>query len=192
MAVVRRRRTCHRGHHPVRTAGEEPVKALRWWAVLVVLSVGVAFAIAYGQSIAERLDTAERDRAALAQQVRSLGGVPVAGPKGDNGVNGVNGRDGRDGVNGVNGADGSPGPTGPPGAMGEQGHVGDPGQPGPTGPAGPQGEPGPQGDAGPQGPAGPTGPQGDAGPPAEACPTGYAGEIVKVNGTDYFMCRKVD
>ena len=64
------------------------MKTLRWWAVLLALCVGVSYAIAYGSRLADRLDTAERDRAALAQQVRSLGGVPVAGPKGESGTNG--------------------------------------------------------------------------------------------------------
>ena len=79
------------------------MKTLRWWAAVVALAVGLAYAISGVRDVAERLSTAERDRAALAQQVRSLGGVPVAGPKGDDGTDG---RDGR------------PGPTGPAGPTG--------------------------------------------------------------------------
>lgn len=173
------------------------MKAIRWWLLLVVLAVGIAYAIAYGQNVAERIDTAERDRAALAQQVRDLGGTPVAGPKGDDGTNGRDGRDGK------NGSDGSAGPVGPTGAPGERGLPGSPGPEGQVGPAGPsgatgergpQGEQGPVGPTGPSGPQGPAGPKGDQGPPADACPVGYEGVIVKLEqggGSDYFLCRKV-
>jgi len=141
---------------------------VRWWLAILL----AAFIV--GAGVADRIDTrrqltaAEKDRAALAQQVRSLGGTPVAGPAG------VDGQDGAAGKDGVDGEDGSPGPTGPPGATGATG---------PTGPVGPSGPPGP---SGPQGPAGE---KGDQGEPAEACPSGYSGEIVKVEGKDYFLCR---
>lgn len=167
------------------------MKALRWWCVVVVLSVGVAYAIAYGMKLAERLDTAERDRSALAQQVRSLGGVPVTGPRGSDGKDGRNGLDGRDGSTGPSGPpgpSGSPGPAGPPGEPGTAGIQGAPGVAGSPGPEGVAGPPGPAGIPGPQGPAGP---QGDRGEPAEACPVGYTGAIVEIEKQDYFLCRKV-
>lgn len=166
------------------------MKTLRWWSVLVALSVGVAVAIAYGQNFAERLDTAERDRRALAQQVRDLGGTPVAGPKGNDGAAGPQGAPGTPGANGQDGKpgrDGNPGADGQPGPTGSPGPTGAPGEAGERGPAGLQGERGEQGLPGPQGPAGP---QGDKGDPAEACPTGYAGTVVKIEGQDYFLCRK--
>lgn len=158
------------------------MKAVRWWLLVLCLSAAVAYAIVYGQRLSERLDTAERDRAALAQQVRSMGGTPVAGPKGDDGRNGSDGR------NGVDGTPGPVGPSGPTGEAGPQGLPGPEGAPGPTGPAGPQGVTGPTGLPGIQGPAGP---QGDQGPAAEQCPTGYAGETVTLDDQDYFLCRKV-
>lgn len=170
------------------------MKAVRWWAIVVALSVGVAYAIAYGRGLSDRLDRAESDRTALAQQVRSLGGTPVAGPKGDDGMPGPAGPTGAPGpvgLNGVNGSDGSDGEAGADGAPGPSGSPGPEGAPGREGPAGSQGVPGPTGSPGIQGPAGP---QGDRGPAANMCPSGYEGAIVVLEeggGQDYFLCRKV-
>lgn len=166
------------------------MKALRWWLVVVTLSVAFAYGLAYGQGLADRLDRAERDRTALAQQVRDLGGTPVAGPKGSDGSNG---KDGRDGTNGNDGGPGPVGPSGTPGADGEPGPAGPQGVQGEPGVQGVQGPVGPSGAPGPVGPQGPAGPQGDKGEPAQACPEGYSGTIVTLSeggGAEYFLCRK--
>ncbi|WP_258904877.1 collagen-like protein [Actinokineospora sp. UTMC 2448] len=92
----------------------------------------------------------------LANQVRDLGGIPVAQP--------VVGAQGPAGEQGPQGLPGEPGPTGPPGKDGRDGTPGRDGAPGKDGAPGTDGAPGEPGVAGPQGPAGPPGP---------ACPEGY-------------------
>ena len=49
------------------------MKTVRWWLVVVALSAAIAYTIAYGRGLSERVGRAEADRTALAQQVRSLG-----------------------------------------------------------------------------------------------------------------------
>lgn len=118
--------------------------------------------------------------AALADQVRRLGGrpvvkpstlpTPVVGPKGDAGIPGVVG------AVGPQGEQGPPGPRGPRGATGARGPAGVDGQPGTPGPTGPRGEQGPAGPPGPQGERGEPGPPGDRGPQGQSgptCPDGY-------------------
>ena len=148
------------------------MKALRWWICLGVLAVALAWGLVQIKDVTDRLDQRDKTIAALSQQVRSMGGTPVAGPKGDAGQDGQTG---------------PPGPTGPAGPVGDKGADGKDGKDGDKGEAGP---PGPSGPSGPPGPQGPTGPQGDKGEPAEACPVGYTGETVQVAGKDYFMCRR--
>lgn len=138
---------------------------------------------------------------ALAQQVESLGGTPVAGPsgspgqpgeKGDKGDKGDPGEAGSpaptltpspgpSGPSGPSGLPGKPGDTvtGPPGASGEPGAVG---ATGPAGPSGPAGEKGDTGDTGPTGPAGPAGPN---------CPDGYSLQAPRWD-PDALVCMKDD
>lgn len=165
---------------------------------------------------ARRLQRAQGQVRALAQQVKSLGGEPVVapseapepvaglpellpglnglpgpvgppGPPGPPGPKGDQGARGLLGLLGPAGAPGPPGATGEPGTVGETGPPGAAGEPGPQGPAGP---PGPEGPAGPQGPQGPEGPAGPAGP---NCPDGFDGQVLTVvtpqGGTqDIFAC----
>lgn len=132
------------------------------------------------------LAQADRDRQALARQVRQLGGTPSAEPspsRGPIGLTGPSGPPGRGptpqeirdavakymnlhpaprGKAGPSGKPGPPGASGKPGPPGQAGASGPPGPPGPQGERGPQGEPGPAGPQGERGPEGPQGPQGDA------------------------------
>jgi len=127
--------------------------------------------------------------AALAAQVRRLGGRPVVqpstlptptpGPRGEPGAAGARGAAGQPGAPGPRGATGARGPAGPDGQPGIPGSRGDTGTQGPAGPAGPPGPQGPPGEQGPQGPKGDTGDQGPRGPqgdPGPTCPDGYTPE----------------
>lgn len=121
--------------------------------------------------------------AALAAQVRRLGGrpvvkpsalpSPVAGPKGDAGIPGA---PGSVGPQGEPGAVGPRGPRGATGARGPAGVDGQPGQPGPTGPRGDEGPAGPPGPQGERGEPGPQGERGEQGPPGPTCPAGYSAQ----------------
>lgn len=148
----------------------------------LLLGMVIAWIILSIQGMRTDLQQKGADVAALAQQVRDLGGKPVAGPRGEPGktVVGPQGPKGDQGEPGSPGASGSPGKTGTPGktgATGEPGAVGPTGPAGavgPTGPQGPQGDTGPAGPAGPQGPQGPQGEQGPQGPAGPNCPDGYS------------------
>jgi hypothetical protein len=127
----------------------------------------------------------------LAQQVRDLGGKPVAGPKGEPGV-GVTGPPGVDGEQGVPGPSGSPGSDGEDGrdgVDGSPGASGEPGPVGPTGPAGAQGDPGPAGPQGEPGPAGRDGVDGEDGAPGPNCPEGYSLQPPP-DDPDALVCRR--
>ncbi|HEY9415887.1 MAG TPA: hypothetical protein VIQ30_14080 [Pseudonocardia sp.] len=133
-------------------------------AVIAALS-WVQFSI---KSLGDELEQERANNAALANQVRSLGGQPVAeGKPGDKGP---------PGPPGPQGIQGSPGPQGPPGAPGKQGPIGLPGQSprcllepgrcvGPKGAAGSDGKPGTDGAQGSKGEPGAAGEKGDQGPP---------------------------
>lgn len=138
------------------------------------------------------LAQADRDRQALAHQVRQLGGTPSPRPTASRGPAGLAGRPGpsgprgpgptaqqvqdavnkylwmhpaprgRTGANGKPGTPGKPGTTGKPGTPGQNGQAGQNGASGPPGPQGPQGERGEQGPPGDRGPEGPQGPPGDS------------------------------
>jgi hypothetical protein len=165
----------------------KPRHALKSLGIAVALAVVLAGIVGTTAFFWNQLEQARADTAALAAQVRELGGQPVAaakpGQRGDQGPPGPQGPQGSPGPQGPPGAPGSPGPVGVPGQsprcllepskcagpkgsagqQGEQGKTGAPGKDGavgPAGPAGPQGEPGP---AGPQGPQGEAGPQGVTG-----------------------------
>lgn len=137
-----------------------------------------------------RLDDQQLTSKVLAEQLRSLGEVPVIEPAdpppsvrtipipgrpGAPGRPGTNGKPGRDGKTGQDGADGPPGSTGEPGAKGDQGPAG------------------PQGDRGPEGPAGPQGSPGTAQPGTYACPDGeyLRGFTVNADGSINLACAPV-
>lgn len=171
--------------------------AVRYWTVLALVSVAVAWSLVYAKGIK---DGREADRAtirALTDQVRELGGTPVAGPSGKDGAagpTGAAGRDGRDGQDGEDGTPGTPGSPGPSGAPGAPGAPGSPGEAGVDGSPGPVGPTGPAGPSGPQGPRGERGEKGDTGEPGTdvTCAEGYHPEdivIVPYQGT-YQVCRK--
>lgn len=157
--------------------------------VIVVIAAlsWVQFSI---KSLGNELEQSNADRSALADQVRSLGGQPVAegkpGARGDQGPMGPQGPQGIPGPQGIQGPIGVTGESpqcllmpskcvGPKGATGGTGTPGKPGEEGAQGPQGLQGESGPAGAAGPQGPAGPEGDQGPAGPDGPQGPAGPAG-----------------
>ncbi len=162
---------------------------LRWAVTVVALAAVLGAGLAWTKRTADQVSELQRDRRALAAQVRSLGGVPVAGPKGDDGAAGA---DGRDGLPGQAGADGKPGSDGKPGTDGRDGKTGAQGKPGADGKPGVQGPPGP---AGPQGPVGPAGLKGDKGEPGEKgeavmCPPSYEAVEYHERGADWIGCRK--
>lgn len=151
--------------------------------VIAVLS-WVQFSI---RSLGNELEQAGADNAALADQVRSLGGQPVAegkpGERGDVGPQGPRGPQGPPGIQGPRGPIGVAGQSPacllePTRCVGPKGAAGTDGKPGEAGAQGPQGEPGPAGEKGDQGPAGPQGDPGaagPAGPQGEPGATGPAG-----------------
>jgi hypothetical protein len=145
--------------------------AFKTLLLAVLSSVLLALLVGAGAFFWSELEQTKADNAALAAQVRSLGGQPVA-----------EGKPGSQGPPGPQGPQGPEGPQGPPGATGRQGPVGLTGQSpvclllpskcvGPKGADGSDGKDGTDGKDGAQGPAGPkgdtgaTGPQGDQGVP---------------------------
>lgn len=116
----------------------------------VILGVALAWILLAVQGLQDELRTSNDARDALARQVRSLGGTPVAGPPGSRGEPGKT-------------VIGARGPSGPPGPSGKPAPTITP-SPGPSGPAGPSGAPGADSTVpGPVGPTGPTGPAGQDG-----------------------------
>lgn len=152
-------------------------------ALAVLCSVILALVVGGGSFFWNQLEQAKADNAALANQVRSLGGQPVA-----------DGKPGDQGPAGDRGPQGPVGPQGPPGARGPigitgqspqclleptrcVGAAGSAGGRGVAGPQGPQGEPGTAGAQGEPGPAGPQGEQGIEGKPgADSTVAGPQGE----------------
>jgi hypothetical protein len=114
----------------------------------VALGVALAWILLSVQGLQDELRTSNDARDALAKQVQSLGGTPVAGPPGSRGEPGKT----------VIGARGPTGPSGPPG---EPAPTITP-SPGPGGPPGPSGAPGADSTV-----AGPTGPAGASGAPGQ-------------------------
>lgn len=177
------------------------------------VDVGYAMAAAVGllvlawivitiQSMAHDLHAKDSDIAALSQQVRALGGKPVAGPRGEAGksVVGPQGPKGDPGLPGPIGSTGPVGPIGPSGAPGKNGiagsngvgQTGAAGTNGAAGQQGPQGEPGPVGSTGPQGPAGADGKDGvdgKDGRDGQTCPDGYSLQAPAYD-PDALVCRK--
>jgi hypothetical protein len=156
----------------------------------LLCSAVLAVVVGAGAFFWNELEQTQADNAALAAQVRSLGGQPVAegkpggqgpaGPQGSQGPRGLQGIQGPPGIQGKQGPIGitgrSPqcllepsrcvGPSGPTGAAGERGE---------TGPQGPQGEPGATGEKGDQGPTGADGETGPQGEPGSVGPQGTQG-----------------
>lgn len=132
------------------------------------------------------LSKAERDRAALSQQVKDLGGTPVAGPRGSTGTPGRDGRNGNPGTAGAAGRDGADGSSGTPGTAGADGKDGSDGA---DGKAGTDGAPGRDGAVGPKGDQGE---QGIQGPPGPECPEGYTPTHVPIDFRDAIVCLKTE
>lgn len=133
-------------------------------SMALVAAVGLGAVVAWillsVQGLQNDLRTSNEARDALARQVQSLGGKPVAGPPGSRGEPGK----------AAVGARGPTGPEGPPGPAGKPAPTLTP-SPGPTGPAGPAGAPGADSTV-----AGPTGPAGQAGADGTNGADGAAGQ----------------
>lgn len=159
------------------------VAFLGWLAVQVV-------------ALSHDLRAANDARDALALQVESLGGKPVAGPPGSRGEPGesVVGPSGSPGSPGPPGASGKPAPTLTP-SPGASGAPGEPGEPGAdstvAGPPGASGQPG--ADSTVPGPAGPAGKDGADGQDGTDGTDGRppAGWTFTYLGATY-TCRPVD
>lgn len=135
------------------------------------------------------LSRAEKDRAALSQQVKDLGGTPVAGPRGSTGTPGRDGRNGDPGATGSPGRDGTDGTTGAAGAPGSDGKAGSDGADGAAGLPGRDGRDGADGAVGPKGDQGE---QGIQGPPGPTCPDGYTPTHTPINLRDAIVCLKTE
>ncbi|WP_306317191.1 MULTISPECIES: collagen-like protein [unclassified Streptomyces] len=174
-------------------------------AVLAALALGAVFAwiVLTIQGMAHDIKQKDIDVAALSQQVRELGGKPVAGPRGEAGksVSGPQGTKGEKGDRGNPGPSGSPGKSG---SNGDDGKTGEPGAGGSPGVAGEQGSQGEQGAQGSQGEPGPAGPKGDPGPAGadgkngadgkdgrdgQTCPDGYSLQPPPTD-PDALVCRR--
>lgn len=143
------------------------------WIIFAVILGGLAVAVVamavwlvnadkHLDELQDRADQGATAAVQLADQVRSLGAVPVVQPpapgqRGETGEQGPPGPRGPEGPPGLNGLPGIPGPSGAPGTPGADGAAGAEGKAGEPGPAGATGPPGPQGQPGPQGPACPDG-----------------------------------
>jgi hypothetical protein len=156
----------------------------------LLCSVVLAVVVGAGAFFWQELEQSKTDNAALAKQVRSLGGQPVAegkpgesgktgppGPPGQQGIPGRDGRAGKDGTTppcllsanrcvgaaGANGLDGKVGPTGPTGPTGSAGVDGKDGLPGEDGAPGKDGAQGAAGVDGKDGAPGQPGADGKDG-----------------------------
>lgn len=167
----------------------KPRHELKALLLAVAASLGLAVFVGTAAFFWTELQQTRNDNAALANQVRSLGGQPVA-----------EGKPGDKGPPGPQGPQGLPGPQGPPGAPGRQGPIGITGQSpqclleptkcvGPKGAPGSPGSPGSPGADGKDGTAGKTGLPGPAGPAGKDGTNGVDGAPGKdgvngVNGTN--------
>lgn len=165
------------------------------FAVLLLAGLAcLALVALWVQALTHDLREEREYNRALAQQVRELGGKPVAGPPGEPGQS-VVGPSGPPGLPGQDGVDGEPGPSGSPGEGGKDGSdgvngsdgaAGEPGAVGASGAAGPAGPPGPQGEPGPAGPQGEAGADGKDG---QTCPDGYSLQA-PADDPDALVCRR--
>jgi hypothetical protein len=160
-------------------------------AVGALILAGVAaLAIAF-VGISRDLQTSNANRVALAEQVRQLGGTPIAGAPGSPGPAGASGPPGASGAPGQPGSTGAAGTTGKPGPSGAPGQTGATGSPGPVGASGApgkdgtEGSPGPAGAQGEAGPAGPQGPQGEKGATGDPGPAPSGWTYTDGQGTTY-------
>lgn len=137
----------------VRAAARKRRRRGNWLSVVAAVFAAAALgAVLTGFLVLSRdLSEANTARDALARQVQSLGGTPVAGPPGSRGEPGKT----------VIGASGPPGPSGAPGKAAPTITP----SPGPTGAAGAAGLPG--ADSTVPGPAGATGAAGASGAPGQ-------------------------
>lgn len=173
-------------------------------AAAVAIGATIAWIVLAIQGMNHDLHSKDTDITALAQQVKGLGGTPVAGPSGVPGKNGAAGARGPKGDKGDPGPTGPIGPTGPvgspgptgstgkngaAGAAGANGADGTNGSNGEPGAAGASGPPGPEGPQGEPGPAGPQGEKGDKGDPGPSCPDGYSLQAPPYD-PDALVCRK--
>lgn len=146
-------------------------------ALSLLCSLVLAVVVGGGAFFWQQLERSRADNAALAKQVRSLGGQPVAegkpgqsGKDGPPGPPGTPGRDGRPGKDGTTppcllSANRCVGPAGPPGAIGKTGPVGPAGKDGAPGEPGKDGAPGKEGLPGKDGVDGADGKDGAPGQP---------------------------
>lgn len=182
------------------TRSEIRAEERRWrrgdfFAVVAAVALGAAFAwiVLSIQGMSSDLKDKDADIAALSQQVRNLGGKPVAGPRGASGKSVVGPRGPR-GSTGPAGASGKPAPTstpspGPSGASGAPGKDGaDSTVPGPSGSPGADSTvPGPSGPPGRDGVDGADGKDGKDGSNGKP-PAGWTFTYL---GTTY-SCKPVD
>jgi hypothetical protein len=173
----------------------------------IVLGLAVAWIVLSVQGMQSDLRESNKARDALARQVESLGGKPVAGPPGSRGAPGKE----RVGAVGPSGPPGPPGKDAPtltpsPGPKGERGATGMAGAnstvPGPTGPAGQNatGAPGKDGQNGVDGSNGADGTNGKDGKDGKDGENGQDGKdgappsewtYTDQNGLEY-RCTPVD
>ncbi len=123
-------------------------------AALAGAIIPTIVAIAYINSLSNRLDSVEKNAPSVEAVSKDLATNHTGTLKGDQGDAGPKGDPGPAGPQGPDGGQGDPGPAGAKGDPGPAGAKGDPGPQGPQGVAGP---------AGPQGEQGPTGPKGEPG-----------------------------
>ena len=173
-------------------SGERVRLALAYWIGFLFVVGAIAWVGVTVADLRKDLNQAQEDRAALVEQVRGLGEVPVVkGPAGHNGTNGRDGVDGDKGPSGAAGRDGLPGEAGKPGERGPDGKEGKKGDKGETGDKGEKGEKGDKGDTGATGATGATGPQGPPGPQGEigyTCPSGYSMQTLTIQGRMVQIC----
>lgn len=169
--------------------GPQVRAAIRYWVLFGMVTLALAWVAYLVTGLRADLDEANIARNALVDQVKDMGGTPVAGPAGKDGPVGPAGRDGRDGSDG---ADGTHGASGDRGAKGDTGATGAAGAKGDTGDKGDTGEAGPRGDTGEVGPKGETGAKGDTGPRGAdgttKCPSGYHFELKEVWSGKALVC----
>jgi hypothetical protein len=170
---------------------------IRFAAGAVVVLAVLAWVVLTIQGMAHDMKAKDADVAALAQQVRDLGGKPVAGPSGSPGKAGAVGSRGPQGPQGSPGASGKPAPTLTP-KPGTSGASGAPGKPGADstvpGPSGASGAPG--ADSTVPGPSGPPGPAGSDGTDGKDGKNGTNGKPPASWTFTYlgvtYTCRPVD
>lgn len=151
---------------------------ISYWASAAAIFGIVGWSTVTVVGMQNDLKQAEKDRSALSQQVKDLGGTPVAGPRGSTGRDG---RDGDTGPTGATGASGRDGQTGAAGSNGTDGKDGSDGKPGADGKPGTDGR---------DGVDGAQGPQGEKGDPGPTCPEGYEPDYTTYMFKQVIICTK--